>query len=157
MNHWQPELGGGPRGVIDFSGDVTSLKGGAAPNQFNTYASFLLGQTSRMRKALQHIIATGRERQFAFYLTDRYQVTNKLTLNLGIRYENYPLMQRDDGVGIEVYDAQTHSMTVGGLCRSSSGSAIAPWPGPVSTRVSPGCGSIRSMMASISTLSVRKC
>ena len=115
LNHWQPELGGGPRGVIDFSGDVTSLKGGAAPNQFNTYAAFLLGQTSRMRKALQHIIATGREGQYAFYLTDRYQATSKLTVNFGIRYENYPLMQRDDGVGIEVYDALTNTMTVGGF------------------------------------------
>ena len=115
LNHWQPELGGGPRGVIDFNGDVTALKGGAAPEDANTRAAFLLGQTSRMRKALQHIVATGREKQFAFYLTDRYQATDKLTLNLGLRYENYPLMQRDDGVGIEVYDAQTNKMTVGGL------------------------------------------
>lgn len=115
LNHWQPELGGGPRGVIDFSGDVTTLKGGAAPNQFNTRAAFLLGQTSRMRKAIQHIRATGREKQFAFYVTDRWQATNKLTLNFGLRYENYPLMQRDDGVGIEVYHAQNNTMTVGGL------------------------------------------
>lgn len=115
LNHWQPELGGGPRGVIDFSGDVTTLKGGAAPNQFNTRAAFLLGQTSRMRKAIQHIRATGREKQFAFYVTDRWQATNKLTLNFGLRYENYPLMQRDNGVGIEVYDPETNQMTVGGL------------------------------------------
>lgn len=115
LNHWQPELGGGPRGVINFAGDTTALKGGAADNQFNQYASFLLGQTSRMRKALQHIVATGREKQFAFYLTDRYQATNKLTVNFGLRYENYPLMQRDNGVGIEVFDAQSNTMTVGGL------------------------------------------
>ncbi len=115
LNHWQPELGGGPRGNIHFDGDMTALKGGAGDNQFNTYAAFLLGQTSRVRKALQHIIATGREKQFAFYVTDRWSATDKLTLNFGLRYENYPLMQRDDGVGIEVYDAQTNTMTVGGL------------------------------------------
>ena len=115
LNHWQPELGGGPRGVIDFNGDVTSLRGGEAPNQFNTYAAFLLGQSSRMRKAIQHIRATGREKQFAFYVTDRWQAADKLTINFGLRYENYPLMQRDNGVGIETYDAQNNTMTVGGF------------------------------------------
>jgi hypothetical protein len=115
LDHWQPELGGGPRGTIDFDGEVTALPGGRSPSNFNQYADFLLGQTSRMRKALQHIITTGKEKQFAFYLTDRYQATNKLTLNFGLRYENYPLMQRFDGVGLEVYDAATNTMTVGGL------------------------------------------
>jgi hypothetical protein len=115
LDHWQPELGGGPRGTIDFNGQITALNGGPGPNNFNQYAAFLLGETSRMRKALQHIITTGVERQFAFYVTDRFQATNKLTVNFGLRYENYPLMSRFDGVGLEVYDAATNTMTVGGL------------------------------------------
>ena len=115
LDHWQPELGGGPRGVIDFNGQITALKGGVAPNAFNQYAGFLLGETSRMRKALQHIVTTGIERQFAFYVTDRFQATNKLTVNFGLRYENYPLMHRFDGVGLEVFDAASNTMTVGGL------------------------------------------
>ena len=115
LDHWQPELGGGPRGTIEHNGEITSLKGGAAPSNFNQYAAFLLGETSRMQKSLQHIVTTGKEKQFAFYLTDRYQATNKLTLNFGLRYENYPLMQRFDGVGLEVYNPATNTMTVGGL------------------------------------------
>ncbi len=115
LEHWQPELGGGPRGTIDFSGDTTALNGGAAPDRRNQYAAFLLGQTSRMRKALQNIVTTGTEKQFAWYLTDRWQATNKLTVNIGLRYENYPLMKRFDGVGIEVFDAESNSLTVGGL------------------------------------------
>ena len=115
LEHWQPELGGGPRGVINFDGELTALNGGPSPNNFNQYADFLLGETSRMRKALQHIITAGKERQFAFYVTDRYQATNKLTVNFGLRYENYPLMSRFDGVGLEVYDFNTNTMTVGGL------------------------------------------
>ncbi len=115
LDHWQPELGGGPRGVINFNGEITALNGGDAPSAFNQYAGFLLGETSSMQKALQHIITTGQERQLAFYLTDRYQATNKLTVNFGLRYEYYPLMSRFDGVGLEVYDAQTNTMTVGGL------------------------------------------
>ncbi|MCB1020367.1 MAG: TonB-dependent receptor [Acidobacteria bacterium] len=115
LDHWQPELGGGPRGVINFNGEVTALKGGAAPSNFNQYAAFLLGEASSMQKAIQNIQTTGKEKQFAFYLTDRWKATNKLTVNFGLRYENYPLMQRFDGVGLEVYDPATNTMTVGGL------------------------------------------
>ena len=115
LTHWQPELGGGPRGVIYFDGDVTALKGGdLSPNQYNTYAAFLLGQSSRMRKSIQHVLATGREWQFGWYATDRWQVNQRLTLNLGLRYEYYPLMTRAGGKGIERYDPATNLMYLGG-------------------------------------------
>src|SRR2546423_1576261 len=44
LNHWQPELGAGPRGEFDFGGAVTALNGGggAAPDPFNTLAPFEL-------------------------------------------------------------------------------------------------------------------
>src|SRR6266404_5754229 len=36
LNHWQPELGAGPRGEFDFGGGATALNGGpAAPDQYN--------------------------------------------------------------------------------------------------------------------------
>ena len=114
LAHWQPELGGGPRGTIDFSGDVTALNVGAAPGQFNHYASFLLGETSRMRKAIQHVLATGNEWQFASYVTDRWAVSPRLTVNLGLRYEYYPLMSRAGGKWIERYDPETNQMYLGG-------------------------------------------
>ncbi|MEX2299371.1 MAG: TonB-dependent receptor [Bryobacterales bacterium] len=114
LSHWQPELGGGPRGVISFNGDITALNGGPAPNQFNTYASFLLGQSSGMAKALQHVLATGREWQFAGYVTDRWQASPKLTVNFGLRYEYFPLMTRAGGKGLERYDPFTNQMFLGG-------------------------------------------
>ncbi len=114
LSHWQPELGGGPRGTIDFNGDVTALNGGAAPGQFNQYAAFLLGETARMRKAIQHVLATGAEWQFAWYLTDRWQLNPRTTVNLGLRYEYYPLMSRAGGKGIERYDPDTNQMFLGG-------------------------------------------
>ena len=44
LNHWQPELGSGPRGEFDFDGGATALNPtAAAPNQFNAWAQFLLG------------------------------------------------------------------------------------------------------------------
>ncbi len=114
LAHWQPELGGGPRGTINFNGQVTALNGGAAPTQYNRYAAFLLGETSQMQKAIQHVLATGNEWQFAWYLTDRWQVSQRFTVNLGLRYEYYPLMTRAGGKGIERYDPQTNLMYMGG-------------------------------------------
>ena len=114
LTHWQPELGGGPRGTFDFAGDITALKGGAAAGQYNGYATFLLGEASRMRKSLQWIINSGREWQFAGYVTDRWQVTPKFTVNIGVRYEYFPIMTRARGKGLEVYDPNTNTMRIGG-------------------------------------------
>ncbi|MCP5119745.1 MAG: TonB-dependent receptor, partial [bacterium] len=113
LTHWQPELGGGPRGVFNFAGDITTIKG-VSTTQFNDYAAFLLGEASRMRKALQHIINSGREWQFAGFVTDRWQVSQKLTVNLGLRYEYFPIMTRARGKGLEVYEPATNLMRLGG-------------------------------------------
>ena len=94
LNHWQPEIGQGPRGYLGFGGGDTALKGGAAPNQFNAYAAFLLGLSDDAEKGLQNILLTGREWQFGWYARDRWQVSRNLTINLGLRYEFYPLMTR---------------------------------------------------------------
>lgn len=114
MTHWQPELGAGPRGAINFTGGPTSLNGGAATNQFNGYAAFLLGEADNMQKSLQYITMTPREFQFSWYAQDRWQVSRKLTMTLGLRYELYPLMTRATGKGIERLDPETNLVYLGG-------------------------------------------
>jgi len=52
LNIWQPELDN-PRGAFSFGGGVTALSGGASSNQFNNYATFLLGLPTSMSKSLQ--------------------------------------------------------------------------------------------------------
>jgi hypothetical protein len=103
LNHWQPEIGGGPRGRFDFSGGITALNGGRAPDQFNALADFLLGLPRQAGKTIQHELMTGREWQHGGYVRDRWTVSDKLTLSLGMRYEYYPLMSRADR-GLEVLD-----------------------------------------------------
>ncbi len=81
LNHYQPELSnGGPRGLLDFSGQVTALNGtgAAAPNQFNAYAQFLLGASNEVQKGLQYILMTTREWQFGWYAQDRWQVSRRI-------------------------------------------------------------------------------
>ena len=114
LNHWQPEIGNfGPRGGLAFSGQETALSGGAAPNQFNAYAAFLTGLSDDAEKSLEYILATGREWQFGWYVRDRWQVGRKLTINIGLRYELYPLMTRA-GFGIERYDPSNNNVYLGG-------------------------------------------
>ena len=57
---------------------------------------------------------TGREWQYGLYVTDRWQASDKLTLNVGLRFEFYPLMKRADR-GIERLDLATYEVLLGGL------------------------------------------
>jgi hypothetical protein len=111
LNHWQPELNN-PRGAFTFGGGVTALNGGPANNQFNGYATYLLGLPTNTGKSLQYLTMTGREWQFGWYARDRWQVTPNLTLSLGLRYEYYPLMTRADR-GLERYDPATNKVIIG--------------------------------------------
>lgn len=115
LNHWQPELGSGPRGEFDFGGSVTALNGGAAPNQFNAWAQFLLGLQDSMGRSEQFIKATAREWQFGWFVGDRYRITNKLTATLGLRYEYYPLMTRNGAFRFDRYDLTTNQVLLGGI------------------------------------------
>ena len=112
LNHWQPELGAGPRGAIDFQGGPTANTGSF--DVVNNYAAFLLGLPANMQKSIQHILSTAREYQFGLYASDRYQVSRKLTISAGLRYELYPLMGRSNGKGIERLDPETNLIYLGG-------------------------------------------
>ncbi len=111
MTHWSPHLGAGPRGNFNFNGGVTST---GSFNNFNGYAAFLLGLPNLISKGLQHVMLTGREYQFGFYAQDRWQVTRKLTVNAGLRYEYYPLIGRSNGKGVERLDPETNLVYLGG-------------------------------------------
>lgn len=115
INHFQPQAAFGPRGGFNFTGGLTALSGGTAPNQFNAWADFLLGLPQAMGKDLQYINpAAVRMPSWGFYARDQWQVNRKLTLNYGLRYEYYPFATRDHRGG-ERYDPVTDKVLVGGL------------------------------------------
>lgn len=115
LNHWQPELGAGPRGELDFGQGLTALNDPSyVTTQFNAYAAFLLGYTSSVGRSIQYEKMTTYELQLGWYIRDRWQITPKLTATLGLRYELYPLMTRAGRGGIEEYDPNTNIVTLGG-------------------------------------------
>jgi hypothetical protein len=104
LDHWQPETDN-PRGRFDFNGATTALRGGPQTNNFyNVYASFLLGLVGTARKSVQNELMTAREWQHALYFRDRWTPTTNLTLDLGLRWEYYPIMHRADGRGLDRLD-----------------------------------------------------
>jgi hypothetical protein len=127
MNHFQPELGRGPRGGFSFGSGVTALNPdaiGAAvgfqgdtpsfENNQNALAAFLLGTPDSSGKSTQYIKMDSLEGQYAFYVRDRWRATPKLTLDLGLRWELYPDRRRSAGLGIESYDPTTNEALIGG-------------------------------------------
>ena len=113
-HHWHPEQGSnGPRGRLWFEGGVTALRGGPAPNQYNSWAAFLLGQPQRVGKSLQFFDPMStREWRHGYYFRDRWQATRRLTLSLGLRWEYFPIMTRANS-GIERYDSESNKVFVG--------------------------------------------
>ena len=104
LDNWQPERAN-PRGRFDFASNSTRTfgTGSQTANFYNQYAAFLLGLVGTARKSYQYELFTGREWQHAMYVRDRWTVNQKLTLDLGVRWEYYPIMtprrssDRDDG------------------------------------------------------------
>jgi outer membrane receptor protein involved in Fe transport len=113
LNHWQPEVSN-PRGALTFGGGVTGTPGYSSVGGWNGYAGFLLGEMASYAKSVQFEELSGRENQYGLYVADRWQATPNLTVNLGLRYEYYPLMTRQNR-GIERLDFDTFNVNLGGL------------------------------------------
>ena len=113
LDHWQPETGN-PRGQFIFNANTTGLNGGQTANFYNSYASFLLGLVGTANKSVQNELMTSREWQHALYFRDRWTPSSKLTLDLGLRWELYPIMHRADGRGLDRLDLTTLDVIVAG-------------------------------------------
>jgi hypothetical protein len=115
INHFQPQAAFGPRGGFNFTGGLTALRGGLAPNQYNGFADFLLGTPNAFGKDVQYINPSAvRMPAYGLYIRDQWQVNRKLTLNYGTRWERYPYAYRDHR-GAERYDVDLDRVLIGGL------------------------------------------
>ncbi|MGC9970627.1 MAG: TonB-dependent receptor [Bryobacteraceae bacterium] len=116
QNHFQPQGGAfqTPRGSFRFSGNVTALSGAASANKANSLAQFLLGLPEEVGKAVQNANPNSlRWKTWSMYVRDSFQVTSKLTVNYGVRWEYYPFATTDHG-GVKLFDPKTGNVLIGG-------------------------------------------
>ncbi len=147
LDHQQAETTfGGARlaaqGAFEFNGNTTTRAGGPSANRLNQMAAMLLGTTSTLGKTLQvPDRMTERQNAFGWFFRDQWQVTDRLTVNLGIRGDYYPFLKRKDR-GIERYDFDTNEMLLCGVgsvpknCGLSAESTFGPRIG-IAYRVTP--------------------
>jgi Carboxypeptidase regulatory-like domain/TonB dependent receptor-like, beta-barrel len=118
LNHLQPETTGdnfGARGGFRYGTGPTQLNGGPSGTMYNAWGAFLLGLPDQLgRLNLTVAPYATRMRSYSFYLRDNWQVTNRLTLAYGTRYEYFPMPTRDDR-GLERYNPDTGMMEIGGV------------------------------------------
>jgi hypothetical protein len=119
LNHTQPEFYGvsniAASGGFVFGNGPTQLNGGPSGNQWNSFSTFLLGQPTLRGRLLQVPDEYNtRTSMYSIYLRDRWQVTQNLTVNLGTRWEYFPMPVRPDR-GLELYDMAANKMLVCGI------------------------------------------
>ncbi len=118
LNHTQPEISGGDslgaRGGFRFQSGPTQIQGGPGANQYNAFASFLLGVPNRIGRLKLVEPYTTRNWQYSLYVRDQWQVSSKVTLSFGTRWEYYPVPTRAHR-GLERYNVDTNQIMVGGI------------------------------------------
>jgi len=117
LNHIQPEISDdsfGARGGFEFNAGPTQLRG-TSSNNIQSFASFLLGLPSRVgRLRLNEAPYTTRSWQYSFYVRDQWQISPRMTLSFGTRYEYFPIPTRADR-GLERYNLETNLVEIGGV------------------------------------------
>ncbi len=74
-------------GTYSFSGDVTGLGTGGLDNPVNALADFLLGAVKTATIQVPQIPINRLNWNLGLYLNDDWKATQRLTVNLGLRYE----------------------------------------------------------------------
>ncbi|HZB47154.1 MAG TPA: TonB-dependent receptor, partial [Pyrinomonadaceae bacterium] len=137
LNHFQPQGGTfqTPRGTFQFSGNITALQGGTASNRFNSWADFLLGLPSGAGKVDQLRNPNAlRMKSYALYARDHWQVSQKLTLSYGLRWELYAFPTKDN-TGINRFDPETGLVLTGGLSGVPEDTGAESGPGQFLPRI----------------------
>ncbi|MFN0084223.1 MAG: carboxypeptidase regulatory-like domain-containing protein [Blastocatellia bacterium] len=115
----QVQDNGGTRGRYNFGGAQTAIPGDAAAlnGLANAFASFLLDAPNSIGRDLTVIDEPGtRHRAFFTFFNDKWQVTKRLTLDLGLRHEFYRphrgILERG---GLSNYNINNNTLEVTGF------------------------------------------
>ena len=109
-----------PRGLFNFDTAQTSLNpgpGGVAPKMglVNNMASFLLDQPSDGGRDIAAYFPALRGHQFFAFVQDKWQVSSKLTLDFGLRWEFYPPPTPAFPGGFSNYNPVNNTLVLAGI------------------------------------------
>ncbi|MBL8220175.1 MAG: TonB-dependent receptor [Bryobacterales bacterium] len=93
-------------GVIGVTGGTTLA---------NSFASFLLDRPNQFGRDLPLIFPTFLQRPWFSYVQDKWQVNQKLTVDLGMRHELWPPAVPRVAGGFSNYDPDTNSLVIAGV------------------------------------------
>ena len=107
-----------PRGVYTFGGGQTSLKSGTSstPTSFyNNFAGFLIDVPSQAGRDLGQYFPAYRQWELFGFVQDKWTVSPKLTLDIGLRWEFYkPATPHFDG-GFSNYNFANNTLVIAGV------------------------------------------
>jgi hypothetical protein len=123
---------GGPRGEFQFRAAQTANPGdtASAGGFANLFASFLLDLPSTVQRDLKVTNPGVRFWAFFTFVQDKWAVTPKLTIDLGLRHEYYtPFIGLDDQGGLSNYDPSTNTLQVAGYGSVSQSAGVESYLG----------------------------
>ena len=105
--------GSDPRGIYAFTASITGAKG-TSTDSTNALAGFMLGLPATMSRTNVTQQGGYRMQQYYMYVQDRWQVSSKLTINYGLRYEVTPFPTGANPGNESSYDPGTDKVMVAG-------------------------------------------
>ncbi len=104
-----------PRGRFTFTAGPTALNGNPATSFGNSFAAFLLDQPNQIGRDLAIIFPARRNTVYNLYFQDKWQVTQKITLDLGLRWEYWPSSTPHFPAGFSNYNPFNNTLELAGL------------------------------------------
>ena len=102
------------RGAYRFRGGQTSIPG--ASNGFtNAWASFLLDTPNDFGRDLVISYPEYLQKPLFTYIQDTWQISNRLTMNIGVRHELYPPATPRKAGGFSNYNPNDNSLVIAGV------------------------------------------
>jgi hypothetical protein len=115
LAQWQDQ---NPRGVFRFTAKVTSSNttpATATNNQANPVASFLLDAPNSVGRDVPLNAKAFRGNELFAYAADKWQISKKLTLDLGLRWEFYPPFTPRAAGRFSNFDPTTKNLIIAGV------------------------------------------
>ena len=104
-----------PRGRFTFTEGPTSLNGNSATSFGNSFASFLLDRPNGIGRDLAIIFPARRNTIYNLYFQDKWQISQKLTVDMGIRWEYWPSSTPHFPGGFSNYNPSNNTLELAGI------------------------------------------